>query len=168
MELILKNKYIYLPLSNNVVSNSASFTVSIMDELDLDMYNKVVNINGNQTPFDTDFVITKTHLSKPTINLSINLIHKETGEVLTYVADEYPVTRAFILGKTPSECYPSLVANLMERIDFNDLFDKETREIIKAMQQQIADLQTAVSKNTEDISDCNKAIIEISTEGEIV
>ena len=161
MKLLLKNKHIYLPVSNNVVTENATFAIEVLDDLNLDMYNKTVKINGNQSTFTDSFTIHKKELMQKYLSMSIVLTHKDTGESIEYQADPYPITRAFVLGRPFNECYPSIVNNMTERL--NNLERKAA-----LTWETLIDHTAQLNEATQDINLLGQAIIEIKEEGEIV
>lgn len=157
MKLILKNKHIYLPVSNNVVSDNAPFTVDILDKLDINNYSKLVTINGTQRSFEDTFTISKKELSQRYLQLTISLVHRDTGEVLEYKADPYPITRAFMLGRPFNECYPSIINNLLERINK-----------LEELPKQVDANSKTIKEHSDELYAFGKAIKELKEEGEIV
>lgn len=161
MKLLLKNGHIYLPVSNNVVIDNATFAIEVLDKIDLTNYNKTVIINGSQHSFTEVFTIAKKELAKQFLDLSITLTHKDTGEALEYKADTYPITRAVVLGRPFNECYPSIVNNIVERLNIIE----QKHKLVAA---DVVSHWDMLKAHAADIEVCEKAIVELKQEGEII
>ena len=161
MKKTLKNSHIYFPVNNNVVSDSTPVYIDFLDKLDLSQYNKVVTINGSQRTFNTSFTLTKQELSSGFINLEITLVNKHTGDSIVYIADTYPVTRAFVLGKSFDECYPGVITNILSRLNFITNKLNNLDSLSDTFSKSILSLES----ETELLG---KAIKELKEEGELV
>lgn len=116
MILTLKNKHIYLPTYNNVLTNSDLVEIKVGDLLDLKNYNTTAFVNGIQIPFQGSFKIPADVLHANYLELKIVLTSISGSECIEYVADKKPITRAFILGSSSKEWYPSVVGSLIDRV----------------------------------------------------
>lgn len=159
MELVLKNKCIYFPTNDYVITNKAVFNVKILDQLDSEQYTTSYNLNGVSRIFKDTFVIDKSDLKSNTLNLTITISTPYSN--YTYKADDVPVTRAVILGQSASVLYPETIKSLLVRVANLENSDKETKGAIRQANKNISDLNINMNLALH-------AIKELSEEGEVV
>lgn len=161
MILYLKNNHIYLPDNNVIAYNDVvRFNIDIKD-IDVNNYSFIVDINGEQSQFKNEFMLTRSQLKHKYLNLKIIAIHNETGEEIIYTSDSYPITKAIVLGRPCSEWYPEVIQDLKERIKTLELYQSSHNVRISNNSSEIEDIKS-------DVTRVELAIKELNEIGEVV
>lgn len=170
MKLILKNKYIYLPSNDIIINNNAVVcNVVVRDIVNTNDYIFTAIINNSiHIVFTGSFEIPYSQLQGKYLHLEITAVSKDGSYKHTYVADDYPITKAVLLGLPATEWYPGAINQLTERISNLELTAKCHSDDIDNINLDIGNLRKDISVIQNDLNIVEHAIVEIKEEGEII
>lgn len=170
MKLVLKNNYIYLPSNDIVINNNAVICdVVVKDIINVNdfIFTAIIN-NTEHIVFNGSFEIPYSQLQGKFLHLVITAISKDGKYKYEYVADDYPITKAILLGLPATEWYPGAVNQLTERVANLEVTAKVQGDEILSNTQRLDGKDKEVAQLQSDLSIAEHAIIEIKNEGEIV
>lgn len=153
MELILKNGCIYFPTNDYVVANNAIFNVKLADVFEGD-YTTSYTLNNVSKVFDKSFVLDRDEFRTKMFKLKIT-VHTEEGDV-DYFADDVPITRAVVLGKSVTSIYPETIRSLLERVAILEKRIAYNTNNINSNKQSIKALEGDVDLALHAINELNE------------
>lgn len=170
MKLILKNNYIYLPSNDIVINNNAVVCeVVAKDIVNVNDYIFTAIINNvEQIVFTGSFEIPYEQLQGRFLHLVITAISKDGKYKHEYVADDYPITKALLLGLPATEWYPGAIHQLTERVSNLEITAKLQGDDIVIITNHLSQHDSDIKQLQHDVDIAEHAIIEIKNEGEIV
>lgn len=153
MELTLKNKHIYLPSYNNVLTKTDSISIKVLDKYDLKGSTMTAYINGRVLTFNQTFNIPEGSLDSKYFDLKIVIVASD-GKQYEYISDTQPITRAIILGAPCKEWYPSIIDSMSERL--------------KKLEQRADSLEEKQTECNINVTLALQGINEINNKGEVL